>query len=417
MSLNNFAYYLIKLAKRARGFLRYQWIRIYFFLIPRFRSKVEIKDYGVNFIGYAQGELGLGQAMRSMVYAALTASIPLVVRKFKASIPSKQSNDKLNQYSSVQCQYPVNILSVNPDTLHLLPSWVSYSEWAKTYNIGYWFWELENFPTTWNYATNIVDEIWVATDYVANAMRKSGKKVVKIPFPLEFELPPESMSKNYFGINPGQFTFLCSFDFLSYIERKNPAATIAAFQKAFSAGDHSAHLILKTVNGHLFPQLRAELEKLIEGDVRIEIRDGYLSQEEMRGFIRSADCYISLHRAEGLGLGLAEAMYLGKPTIATGYSGNLEFMNHSNSMLIPFSLISVPPQAYPNGEGQFWADPDIYVAARAMQKLANNANFGKNLGEKAAIYIQEQHSYSLIGQIMRVEVARIYRQLKSINPD
>ena len=193
--------------KRVRQYFRYQFSQFYFFIVPRFRPKTRSQDFGVNFIGYAHGELGLGQAMRSLVLSAHTLSIPFVVRKFKARIRSKQSNDELAAFLSDQCIYPINIICVNPDTLQLLPTWVNYGEWAKTYNIGYWFWELENFPKKWQYATHLVDEIWVATEYIANAMRKSGKKVVKIPFPLEFELPNASINKEYFGLDANKFTF------------------------------------------------------------------------------------------------------------------------------------------------------------------------------------------------------------------
>lgn len=213
---------MINFIKQVRQWLRYQYLRIYFFAIPRFRPKIIPKGSGINFIGFSQGDLGLGQAMRSMVFAAMSTSIPLVVRKFKANIPSSQSDDSLEKCSTDYCRYPINIICVNPDTLYHLPSWVSYPEWAKKYNIGYWFWELENFPDAWRYALNIVDEIWVATDYIAEAMKKSGKKVVKIPFAIEFDLPPKFMNKEYFGLGEDKFTFLCSFDFLSSMERKKP---------------------------------------------------------------------------------------------------------------------------------------------------------------------------------------------------
>ena len=404
MSINSQTHPLLGFAKRFRQFLRYQYTRLYFSVVPRFAHQVNEKNRGVNFIGFAQGELGLGQAMRSMVFATLAASIPLVVRKFKASIPSRQPNDELSPYFSDRCQYPINIICVNPDTLLHLPSWVSYAEWGKTYNIGHWFWELENFPDKWQYATNIVDEIWVATDYIANAMRKSGKKVVKIPFPLQFDMPPDAMNKQYFGINPDQFTFLCSFDFLSSMERKNPQGVIKAFKQAFPINDDSARLIIKTMNGASHSEQLQKIKSLIEADPRIQIRDESLSQEQMRGLIRSSDSYISLHRAEGLGLSLAEAMYLGKPTIATGYSGNTEFMNLTNSMLVPYALVPVPKGAYPNGKDQRWAEPDIEVAAKKMQQIVSDIALREQLGKNAALYMREQHSYLKAGEIIRTQL-------------
>jgi glycosyltransferase involved in cell wall biosynthesis len=238
-------------------------------------------------------------------------------------------------------------------------------------------------------------------------MRKSGKKVVKIPFPLEFDLPPEHLNKEYFGLNPNEFTFIFSFDFNSMSERKNPQATIKAFKKAFPKGDHCARLILKTMNGSHYAQLRKNLEALIDQDPRIEIRDEHLTQNEMRGLIRSCDCYISLHRAEGLGLGLAEAMYLGKPTIATGYSGNTEFMNSTNSILVPYKLVPVPNAAYPNGKDQMWAKPDIEVTAEKMRKMVCDIAFREQLGHKAALYMREKHTYVRVGEAIRFQLYKI----------
>jgi glycosyltransferase involved in cell wall biosynthesis len=413
----NFKKTICAMKSRVRSFLKkiktalepvgYRLANLGFSMVSRSRPKLAGQELGVNFIGYSKGELGLGQAMRSMAFAAKAAFIPLVVRQFQVRITSKQSNNALDADVRDRCQYPINLICVNPDMLYRLPVWVTYPEWAKTYNIGYWFWELENFPQTWQYATHLVDEIWVATEFIAQAMRKSGKKVVKIPFPLEFDLPPESMNKKYFGLNPKEFTFIFSFDFNSIPERKNPQATIKAFKQAFPVGDHTVRLILKTMNGSHYSQLRKNLEALIDQDSRIEIWDGHLTQDEMRGLIRSSDCYISLHRAEGLGLGLAEAMYLGKPTIATGYSGSTEFMNSTNSMLVPYTLVPVPAGAYPNGKDQLWAEPDIEVAAEKMQKMASDSTLREKLGHRAAVYMREQRSYIKVGQAIRAQLEQI----------
>jgi glycosyltransferase involved in cell wall biosynthesis len=395
--------------KRALEPAGYQLARVIFFLIPRSAPRIDAQNLGVNFIGFARGDLGLGQAMRSMAYAVKTAVIPFVLRKFTVRLVSRQSNDELDSFYSEDCKYPINIICVNPDMLNRLPLWVEWSEWTKKYNIGYWFWELENFPTSWKYGTHIVDEIWVATDYIAEAMRKSGKKVVKIPFPLEFEPPPESMNKEYFGINPDKFTFLFSFDFLSAIERKNPQGLIMAFRHAFPSWDDSARLILKTMNSYSNPAAFKRIEEMIDGDSRIELREDYLSQNEIRGLIRSADCYISLHRAEGLGLGLAEAMYLGTPTIATGYSGNLEFMNDANSILIPYQLTQINKGEYLNGEAQYWAEPDIRVAAQRIKEISSNRPLQARIAKNAQNTILQEHSYQVVGRCIEKSLKNIYQ--------
>lgn len=378
-------------------------------LIPRDPPIFKGEVLGLNFIGYSKGEIGLGQAMRSMAWSAKAALIPFLVRQFTVRITSKQLNHSLAAYSSDRCQYPVNLICINPDMLYRLPFWVQRSEWSKTYNIGYWFWELENFPIAWKYALHLVDEIWVATDFIAHAMLKSGKRVVKIPFPLEFDMPPKHLDKAYFDLDPSEYTFLFSFNFDSVSERKNPQAVIAAFQLAFAKSDTPVRLILKTMNGEHYPKFRKLLEDLIGGDPRIQFRDEYLTQDEMRGLTRSVDCYVSLHRAEGLGLGLAEAMYLGKPTIATDYSGNTDFMNSENSILIPYELVPIPIGAYPNGFGQRWAEPNINEASIQMRRLASEKTIGEEIGRRAAKYIRDNHSYLKTGEAIKTELERISR--------
>ena len=389
----------------------YQAARLYFSLTPRHMPKINSKKWGINFIGYARGELGLGQAMRAMVWSTQSASIPFMVRQLEVGLKNKKPNRSLEAYTKNRCQYAVNLICINPDLLYRLPIWVRHSEWAKTYNVGYWFWELEKFPNAWQYARHIVDEIWVATEFIANAVQECGKKVVKIPFPLEFDLPPDNLDKSYFGIDPSAFTFLFSFDFASTMERKNPQAVIKAFKQGFPIDNQDVLLVIKTSNSNHYPELRKVLDELINADCRISIRDEYLTEDEMRGLIRSADCYISLHRSEGLGLGLAEAMYLGKPTIATGYSGNTEFMNASNSILIPFDLVPVPAGAYPYGIGQKWADPDIAVAARIMQEMVIDKDLADQFGRNAAAYMKLHHSKEKTGLEIKKHLERIHKEL------
>ena len=146
-----------------------QWLlQIFFSAVPRHIFALKQNPMGLNLIGYFQGDLGLGQALRYIAKAVEAAAIPFLVRRFKAPLQSSQSNHSLDPFLAAYCQYPVNLITVNPDLLYRLPTWVSYSEWAKRYNIGYWFWELEKFPDRWRYALHLIDEIWVNTEFVAN---------------------------------------------------------------------------------------------------------------------------------------------------------------------------------------------------------------------------------------------------------
>lgn len=361
---------------------------------PRLKGK----ELGLNLIGYYQGDLGLGDALRYIAQTIKKANIPFLVRRLHTRLIKSQNNSLLNPYISSYCKYPINCITINPDALYLLPLWIKYSEWAKKYNIAYWFWELEKFPQEWRYALPIIDEIWVNTEFVANAMRQAHSRVIKIPFAIEFEKPSIQFSRKYFHLPEQGFLFLTVFDFHSAVIRKNPQAAVKAFLRAFNNNNSNAFLILKSINGQRHPEAFANLKSIAQNDHRILFIDEQLDTQEIRGLMQCADCYVSLHRSEGLGLGMAESMYLGKPVIATAYSGNLEYMNAQTACLISYQEITVGPNEYPFSKQQKWADPDIQEAVNAMQKMYSNNAYREQLGANAHAYMLTHHSFAVVGQ-------------------
>jgi glycosyltransferase involved in cell wall biosynthesis len=256
---------------------------------------------------------------------------------------------------------------------------------------------LEQFPSAWNYALPIVDEIWVNTEFNASTMRAVHPCVTKIPFAIEFDLPSMQFNRAYFGLPEECFIYLTSFDFHSFIERKNPQAVITAFLKAFPKSETAVHLLIKSTHGQSYPEQYQALQTLAQHDPRIIFLDQQLSSEENRGLLNVTDCYVSLHRSEGLGLGLAESMYLGKPVIATNYSGNLEFMNTQNSCLVDFELVPVLEGQYPHSTHQVWAHADTQHAAVCMQAIFEDPFMRERLGNQARRDMRTHHSYSAMG--------------------
>jgi len=395
--------------KCARPTLKSLWELVLFSWVRRTIPKIYHDELGLNLLGYSQGDLGLGEALRYLSRALAQSNIPFLVRRLKISILSTQTNTALNHLSENHCRYPINCIVINPDTLYLLPTWVGYSEWAKRYNIAYWFWELEQFPGAWKYALPLIDEIWVNTEFNAKTMRTVHSRVTKIPFAIEFELPSAHFNRNYFGLPEDRFIFLTSFDFHSSIERKNPQASIAAFLEAFPDPDCAVTLIIKSTNGQNHPEQYQSLRKLAQEDPRIIFLDRQFSSSENRGLLNTVDCFVSLHRSEGLGLGLAESMYLGKPVIATNYSGNLEFMNPKNACLVSYELIAVGSH-YPHGHNQVWAQVYISDAARNMREIFNNSSWRRALGERARQDILTHHSYQVMGNAITKRLLEIAQE-------
>ena len=170
-------------------------------------------------------------------------------------------------------------------------------------------------------------------------------------FPLPVEVRPEHrLTRADLGLPPDRFVFLFTFDFLSTTARKNPIGLVEAFRLAFEPGS-GPMLLLKSINAERCPQDLSALKEAAAGHPDIQLSDAYVTQEHMQALTAACDCYVSLHRSEGFGLGLAEAMAYGKPTIATGYSGNLGFMDESNSYLVSYRPAPVPPgrRALPRG--------------------------------------------------------------------
>lgn len=235
---------------------------------------------------------------------------------------------------------------------------------------GYWAWELPKAPKSWLKDAAMLDEVWAPSDYTAGSFIGAAAPVRTVPHPLFME--------DYRSVEPAQreegFLAVTLFDFKSSAARKNPDGMISAFAKAFP-GDPTARLVIKTQNADAFPELFDRLRA--SAPANVEIVDAVWPYSRVKSLIASADVLLSLHRAEGFGLTMAEAMALGTPVIGTGWSGNTDFMDASCAMLVPYAPTPVDDQQgiY---RGQNWADPDLDAAAEALRRLrADPALAGK----------------------------------------
>lgn len=399
-----------------KAWLKWTLSDLFYRWVPRrLPVKVDLST-GVNLIGYAHAEMGLGEALRNTALALQDAQIPFLVRRLDVQLLNRQENLSLDLHVREYCAYRINMIGVNPDMLYRIPGWFGYDEWARRYNIGYWFWELANFPEEWRYAEHLVEEVWVNTDFVAKAVAQRFPKVVKIPFAVGFEDPSPRFSRPYFGLPESVFLFLFSYDFNSSTARKNPQAVIDAFRLAFPDRAAPVCLVVKSINGEQNPEALSQLKASLCDDPRIAFVDDYLSTDEMRGLLNTADAYVSLHCSEGLGLGMAESMYLGKPVIATAYSGNMEFMNADNACLVPYELVPVAAGEYPYHRGQLWARADVSAAAAWMVRLVHEPDLRRQMSIQAAADMRQYHSREVMGQAIRARIAEIDRQLAESGP-
>ena len=250
--------------------------------------------------------------------------------------------------------------------------------------IGYWAWELPRISETWRQGFKFVHEVWVPSHFTRGAIVDATDLPVHVvPHPLP-ELTPVSSRREDFGLPADALIVLNAFHLGSNFTRKNPIAAINAFRKAF--GDRADRVLAIKINDPgSVPWARRELDIAIAGAKNIRLIDRTLSSEEMNGLMALSDIIISTHRSEGFGLIAAEGMRLGKPVIATGWSGNLDFMNDQNSALLPYRLVPVDDRDNVfDDKNQKWADPDVDAAASWLTRLADDEALRHRLGARAA---------------------------------
>ena len=360
---------------------------------------------GINLIGFAFGEFGLGENLRALARACETGGIPFVVNDIDTRLNTRQADRRMALHLSADLRHTVSLMCVNPDMLGAARSLLERTRSAGGRAIGYWYWELETVPASWAGAFDAVDEIWCATDFIAVALRRATTRpVFKIPPALEIVLR-RPYRRAEFGLPEHRFLFLFTFDYNSFVARKNPEAVIAAFRSAFARERDDVGLVVKSVNGVHRPERVAAINAHIGGDPRIHHLDAFVGRDESYGLISVCDAYVSLHRAEGLGLGLAESMALAKPVIATGYSGNLEFMNDANSLLVAYRLVAVRPGEYTTEDPRFrWADPDVDDAARQMRRIVDDAVLRERLTQAGPAAIRSCFAGERAAALMRARL-------------
>lgn len=273
------------------------------------------------------------------------------------------------------------------------------------YRVAYWAWELEAIPDEWVEAAALVDEIWSPTQFVAEAMRARMRCPVYRMLPGVEIGRVEKVSRASLNIPEDHVVFLFMFDLHSQIHRKNPIAVFRAFREAFRSDDKTT-LIIKTSGGDIFPDDLAKLEETIRGPNVLFLHE-LMSRARAYGLIDMADCFVSLHRSEGFGLGLAEAMLMSKPVIATGYSGNLDFMSSDNSLLVGYELTEIKEDRPIYTRGNVWAEPSIEQAAAFMRQVYEHPDEAQARAQRVQPEMRRLLSLESAGQRMRSRLEEI----------
>ena len=269
--------------------------------------------------------------------------------------------------------------------------------WRKgVRRIAIWYWELEELPQDWVDELGWPDEVWAPTRFIAETFRKYVMVPV-VPMLPGVELPIfASKTRSYFKLPDDRFLFLVTFDMGSVMMRKNPLAVIAAFQQAFRNGE-PVHLVIKVSRGESRPADFAKLQ-VATTHPNITLINQVFSRDDTLALLQTADAYVSLHRSEGLGLGMAESMLMGKPVVATNYSGNTDFMTPETSYLVDYHRVEIVDDIFPYPKGCLWAEPSVTHATELLRQIFKNQTEAKAVGQRGKRHVEEVLSMAAYGQ-------------------
>jgi glycosyltransferase involved in cell wall biosynthesis len=358
---------------------------------------------GVNLIAYIRAEMGLGTAARGLALSLESANVPFNIINFEYLNPSLHRDTSWRHKEAAHSSHDFTILAVNPDNIFNASERAQKELVRDRYTIGYWFWELPEIPDCWLSAFSLVDEVWAGSRFVQDSISlKSPVPVFRVPVAVGLSSTDKSSRAN-FSLPERQFLFLSMSDTHSQLARKNPLGVVRAFKRAFPRDNMSVGLILKINNFNSIYGDReaiALLREEINGYRNIYLLDSEMTRAEVDALLAVSDCFISLHRSEGFGLGPAEAMSLGKPAILTNWSGNRDYMTLHNSIGIDYELIPVGKQYGPYEPDQLWADPDLEQAAFWMKRLAQDSELANRIGRLGQETIKNEFSPEAVGKLI-----------------
>lgn len=360
---------------------------------------------GVNLIGYLAAELGIGEGTRALARSLAAAGVPY------SGVDVGYQTQHLKRDTAILAQavdtrFPIDLVYVNADQTIATASYLKSKNLQSRYRIGYWVWEQPQLPSSVFGAFAHVDEIWVPSTFAYHAIAPYAPvPVIIIPHAIEFA-PSPHLDRSQFGLPHDKLLALVMYDFHSYQHRKNPQAAIAAYRLA-AARRPDVALVIKTINGQHHSQARQALQASVSDLPNVIFIDDFLTRQQTWDLQACCDILLSLHRAEGFGLALAEMMYLGKPVIATNWSANTDFMTADNSFPVRYQLAPLQQAVGVYPAGQLWAEADVAHAASCLTRLLDDPALRQQMGARAAADIRRQLSPQAVGALAQQRLSLV----------
>lgn len=363
-------------------------------------------EFGINLFGNIKAEIGLGQSMRLLANALEESNIPFTIYDLDFSGNIGKGDSSFDHKITNTYPYGINLFHIEPYELGL--AWMKLPDdvFKSRYNIAYWLWELEVFPVEWEFPIPVLDEIWTPSQFVSASIEKvTSKPVVTIPYHLVVDTNTE-YDRSYFGLPEDKFLVLAMYDVNSSAHRKNPVDAIKAYVGAFGGSNKDVGLVLKVNNPS-----QKDLDNLLnltKDCANVFLVSRRLSKKEVDSLIKGVDVFISMHRAEGFGLVMAEAMALGTVCVATNWSSNTEFMNEEVACMVDYDIVEITVNDLWYRKGNHWAQPKVACATDCLQKLYDDPEYYGRLQKNAYDYIgvklgQEQSTKLIKSRLENIE--------------
>ncbi len=354
---------------------------------PIDREEFQRMEYGVNLIGDIRAEIGLGQSMRLIANELELSKYSFGIYDFQLGGNLRREDITWDFRMLENYPYAVNLFHINPQEVALAYLYLDRDIWKNHYNIAFWLWELEEFPKEYIETIKFFDEIWTPSEFASSSIRKvTDKPVYTIPYYVLADTD-KRFNREYFHLPEDKFLYLVMYDTNSTMERKNPVGTLMAYKRAFLGSTANVGLVIK-VNNATVQDLQVIREQL--GDCKnIYLITQTLDKIQVNSLIADVDVFVSLHRAEGFGLVMAEAMLVGTVCVATDWSSNTEFMSADSACMVPYCKTPIQKSAGNYKKGCVWAEPDVGVAAAYMRYLYENPVYYRQLADDAKKQIEK----------------------------
>ncbi|MFM0328572.1 glycosyltransferase family 4 protein [Paraburkholderia strydomiana] len=364
-------------------------------------------QFGVNIVGFPQGVLGLGEDARMAARVFQLNATPVALINAPMLGPAKLDRS-VDHLLSDELKYGISLICLPaPEMVRLALEGGRRLIDAPTHKIGAWPWELPHWPSAFGKVHQMVDEIWAQSKFVQSVYSRLGDTPV-YHMPMAVELPaPLDPTRARFRLPPNEFLFYLMFDGNSWLSRKNPLAGLQAFKQAFGMHSSGVGLVIKAMNVRDDDPMWRTVLELSAGDSRIHVVTERLSRQDSIDFMACCDAYISLHRSEGFGRVIAEAMALGQPVVVTNFSGNVDFCRTDTAFLVDGDLIPLRPGDYLFSEGQYWCDPDVLIAAEQLRRVIDDAPLRENIAQAGQQRIIRDYSVTAVARAYARRLAEI----------